>query len=443
MHCFLSLCCCLSISVASLFAFQNEANAEDWAQWRGKHRDGQWNESGTLETFTDKNLKTLWRQPIGAGYSGPTVADGRAYVTGRSENPKQVETINCFDAKTGKPIWDITYPAIYTVGYTAGPRASVTIDETRAYALGAMGMLHCVKADDGEVIWKKDLDAQYNISKSKRMPIWGIACSPIIYGDTVVIVVGGGQGAALVAFNKKTGDEVWRSLDDPIQYSSPILTKQNGKDVLVCWTGAAVVGLNPATGETYWSHPFKPSRMPIGIATPLIKDRKIFLTSFYDGSLMLEMSNEDMTVKGLWSAKGPNERKTKALHSIISTPIWIEDHIYGVDSYGQLRCLKADDGQRVWESQKAVAKERWGTVHFVSHGEDVWMFNEQGEVIVGRLSPEGLTELSRVKIIEPTRPQLPKRKAGVCWSHPAFANRCIYARNDNEILCIDLSKDAE
>ena len=391
--------------------------------------------------MTSENLKTSWRQPISAGYSGPTVANGKVYVSGRNDKPKQVETIYCFDSKSGKPIWNISYPAIYTVGYTAGPRASITIDDDKAYALGAMGMLHCLKADDGEVIWKKDLDAQYNISKSKRMPIWGIACSPIIYGDLVIIVVGGDNGAALVAFNKTTGEEVWRSLEDPIQYSSPVLTKQNGKDVLVCWTGASVAGLDPLTGAPYWQHPFPPSRMPIGIATPIIKDRKIFLTSFYDGSMMLEMSDQDMTVKELWSARGPNERKTKALHSIISTPIWIDDYIYGVDSYGQLRCLRAADGKRIWESQKAVAKERWGTVHFVSHGDDVWMFNEQGEIIVGRLSPEGLEEFSRVKIIEPTKPQLPSRRAGVCWSHPAFADRSIFARNDDEILCVDLSDE--
>ena len=431
----------ITVSILMFSLGHNDAIAEDWAQWRGKDRSGQWTESGVLETLTAENLKIKWRQPISAGYSGPTVANGLVYVSGRDEKPEQIETIYCFDSVTGKPKWELTYPSVYTVGYTAGPRASITIDEDRAYALGTMGMLHCLKADDGEVIWKKDLDSEYNISTSKRMPIWGIACSPIIYNDLVIIVVGGDEGAALVAFNKATGKEVWRSLEDPIQYSSPVLTKQNGKDVLVCWTGASVVGLNPTSGEPYWQHPFAPSRMPIGIATPLIKDGRIFLTSFYDGSMMLEMGDKDMTIKELWSARGPNERKTKALHSIISTPIWIDDYIYGVDSYGQLRCLKAEDGQRVWESQAAVAKDRWGTVHFVSHGNDIWMFNEQGEVIVGRLSPEGLEELSRVKIIEPTKSQLPTRKAGVCWSHPAFADRCIFARNDKEILCVDLSKD--
>ena len=244
--------CKIAALMSIILLCQGETIAEDWAQWRGKNRSGTWTETGTVETLTPENLKTLWRQPIGAGYSGPTVANGRVYVSGKTDKPEQVETIYCFDAKSGKPVWDISYPALYTVGYTAGPRASITVDEGRAYALGAMGMLHCLNADDGEVIWKTDLDTQYNISKSKRMPIWGIACSPIIYGDLVIIVAGGDNGAALVAFNKTTGEEVWRSLEDPIQYSSPVLTKQDGKDVLVCWTGASVVGLNPLTGVAYW-----------------------------------------------------------------------------------------------------------------------------------------------------------------------------------------------
>ncbi len=135
-----------------------------------------------------------------------------------------------------------------------------------------------------------------------------------------------------------------------IEHSSSVLTKQDGKDVLVCWTGASVAGMNPLTGEPYWQHPFPPTRMPIGTATPVIKGNKIFSTSLYYSSVTLELDDHEMTIKELWSARGPNERKAKSLHSIISTPIWIDAHIYGVDSYRQLRCLRAADGQRVWEN---------------------------------------------------------------------------------------------
>ncbi len=414
--------------------------ADDWNQWRGENRDGVWRETGVVDQLDDGAVKVLWRQPIGAGYSGPTVADGRVFLMDRQSKPKQMESIRCFDVASGDPLWQVEYEAVYTITYTAGPRASVTVDGGRAFALGSMGHLHCVNVEDGTVIWKRDLDSDYRISETKRLPIWGIACSPIIYGDNVILQIAGSEGACVVALQKATGKEVWRSLEDRGQYSSPVLVKQNGNDVLVCWTGDAVAGLNPASGEVYWRFPFPPTNMPIGVATPVIHEDDIFVTSFYDGSLMLRMDQSAMTVKKVWSARGPNERKTEALHSIISTPIWIGDHIYGVDSYGELRCIRAEDGSRVWENQQAVKRNRWGTIHFVGHGDRTWMFNEQGEMVVGQLSPDGLKVFSRVSIIAPTDAQLPSRKGGVCWAHPAFASRRLFVRNDQELICIDLAK---
>jgi outer membrane protein assembly factor BamB len=299
--------------------------------------------------------------------------------------------------------------------------------------------LHCIDVADGSVVWERDLDAEYEISASKRMPIWGIAASPIVFGDLVILQLGA-KNACVVGLDKATGQEVWRSLDDRGQYSSPVLIKQNGNDVVVCWTGDSVAGLNPLTGETWWRHPFRPQRMPIGVATPVFKDDRIFLTSFYDGSMMLKLSDSEMKVTELWHAVGANEKVTKALHSIISTPIWIDDHIYGVDSYGELRCIEAENGNRVWEELDAVKKNRWGTIHFVPNADDVWMYNEQGELMIGQLSPAGLKITSREKIMEPDQMRTPNRRGGVCWSHPAFADKCIFVRNDEELICISLAK---
>ncbi|MHC4371845.1 MAG: PQQ-binding-like beta-propeller repeat protein, partial [Planctomycetota bacterium] len=127
-----------------------------------------------------------------------------------------------------------------------------------------------------------------------------------------------------------------------------------------------------------------------------------------------------------------------SLHCCISTPVIDGDHIYGVDSYGELRCLDLLTGDRIWESLEAVPKDRWSNIHMVRNGDRMWMFNERGELIISKLSPEGFHEISRAKIIEPTEGQL-GRRGGVCWSHPAFADRHIYVRNDSELLCIDLS----
>ena len=224
----------------------------------------------------------------------------------------------------------------------------MTIEDDVAYTLGTMGHAFCFDAKNGKVIWQRDLDKEYGISKSKRMPIWGIAGSPLIYDDVVILHIGGADGACIVGLDKSSGKEVWRALEDRAQYASPIITQQNGKDIVVCWTGDSVAGLNPVTGETWWRYPFPPSRMPIGVATPLVQGNRLFFTSFYDGALMLEMDSQEMSVAEVWRAVGPNERRTQALHSIISTPLWLGEHIYGVDSYGEFRCLRAADGSRVW-----------------------------------------------------------------------------------------------
>jgi outer membrane protein assembly factor BamB len=408
--------------------------ADDWPQWRGPNRDGVWREEGVLEKFASEELKIQWRQPIGSGYSGPTVAGGRVFVSDRVVEPKQIERVHCFDAKTGEPQWTHSYDCVYEkVGYTAGPRASVTVNDGRAYSLGSMGHLFCFEAESGKVVWHKDLDSEYQI----RMPIWGIAASPLVENDLLIVQIGG-EKACLVAFDKKTGEERWRALDDNASYSAPIMIEQAGHRVLVCWTGESVVGMNATTGQVYWQYPCKPAKMVINIATPVLEKNRLFFTSFYDGSLMLQLKSDELAVDQLWRRSGRDEQHTDSLHSIISTPYLEGDFVYGVDSYGEFRCLDAVTGDRIWESLEPTPKSRWSTIHMVRNGQRMWMFNERGELIIARLSPQGYEEISRAKLLQPTRVQLPQR-GGVCWSHPAYAQRHVFARNDEEIVCASLA----
>jgi hypothetical protein len=134
--------------------------------------------------------------------------------------------------------------------------------------------------------------------------------------------------------------------------------------------------------------------------------------------------------------------KTDALHAMISTPVFLGDHIYGIDSYGEFRCLDAKNGDRVWEDLTAVPKARWSTIHITQNGERFWMLSERGELLIATLSPKGLSVISRAKLLEPTREQLSQR-GGVCWSPPAFASRCIFARNDRELVCASLAAEGQ
>jgi outer membrane protein assembly factor BamB len=426
-----------SVVLICLFASASRLPADDWPQWRGPGRDGVWNETGIVDRFTGSQISLRWRVPVGSGYSGPTVAGGRVYLTDRQTQPREAERVLCFDWQTGQKLWEHEYPCSYAgVQYTAGPRASVAVAGGRAFALGTMGHLHCYDAASGKLLWQKEPGRDYDV----RVPIWGVASAPLVEGELLLVQIGAADGACVVALNGKTGKEKWRALDDRASYSAPIMIQQAGRPVLVCWTGENVVGLDPASGKTLWKHPTPPKRMVINVPTPVVDQNRLFLTAFYDGSLMLKLGTDEPRVEQLWRRFGPNERETDALHAMISTPILEGDYVYGVDSYGQLRCLDARNGDRVWEDLTAVPSARWSNIHMVRNAGRVWMFNERGELIISELSPKGFHELSRAKLIEPTTEQLSSR-GGVCWSHPAYAYKHVFARNDRELVCASLAAE--
>jgi outer membrane protein assembly factor BamB len=416
---------------SGFFLFTVQSLSQDWPGWRGANRDGIWAGTELIEKFENQITLPEWRVTIGSGYSGPTVADGKVYVTDRIEEPAETEGVLCFDEKTGKKLWEFRYTCIYEgVGYPAGPRASVVINDGKAWSLGTMGHLYCFDAATGEVLWQKDLKREYQI----KMPIWGIAATPLIDGNKIILQIGGNENACVIALNKDSGEEIWRNLDDGASYSAPVIFEKNGKRVLVVWTEEHLAGMEPENGDVYWKYPWK-LKMAMGIATPVLYNDYIFVSSFYNGSLLVDLGDDYTTLEKVWQRSGENERNTDALHCVMNTPVIIDEYIYGVDSYGELRCLELLTGDRVWEDFTAVNKNRWANIHFVQNRDYTWMFNEHGELIITSLSPAGMKEISRTKIIEPTRKQLPR---GVTWSHPAFANGYIFVRNDIELISVRL-----
>ncbi len=411
--------------------------SDDWPQWRGPTRDGLWQESGLLESFETSAPRRVWRTEISNGYSGPTVANGLVYVTDRLAEPDELERVLCFDEKTGDQVWAHVYPCSYQkVSYPDGPRASVTIANGLAYSLGTLGHLRCLDAKTGKLVWKKDPGVDYDIA----MPIWGITSSPLIEKDLVIVQLGAKPDACIVGLDAKTGEERWRALEDGPSYSAPILVERGGNRVVICWTGEYVIGLDPKSGAIHWQHELPAAKMVINVPTPVIDGNRMFLSSFYDGSYLFELSDDALSAELVWARRGRSERKTDALHSMISNPIIQGDYIYGFDSYGEFRCLDIATGDRVWEDLTVVPKERWATVHSVRNGDRYWMFNDQGELIITTLSPDGVNEISRAKIIDPTPGQL-NRGGGVSWSHPAYANKHAFIRSDTELICVALGAE--
>ncbi len=410
--------------------------AQDWPDWRGANRDGVWNDPDVIQEFAGEQILIKWRVEIGPGYSGPTVSNGRVYVTDRQEEPDQMERVLCFDEQTGAEIWSFSYDCEYIgIGYPAGPRASVIIEDSRAYSLGSMGHLYCFDASSGNVLWKRDMNAEYKIN----IPTWGIAATPLIVDEKIILQIGGSENACIVALNKSTGEEIWRSMNVRAGYSAPVLIKQADKPVVVVWTVDNLAGLDAKTGEVYWEFPFE-LKYGMAVSTPVLYKDHIFVSSFASGALLVKLDQESNTAKKVWKRAGKDERNTDALHCCINTPVIVDGYIYGVDSYGELRCLEFETGDRVWEDLSAVNKDRWANIHFIQNGEHTWMFNEHGQLIISKLSPEGFHEISRTKLIEPTTGQLNRKGTGVTWTHPAFANKHVFVRNDNELVCADLSR---
>ena len=436
--------------VLSWFA-AGAAQADDWPQWLGPQRDGVWRETGIMERFPANGPVVRWRAPLGGGYAGPAVAGGRVFVTDRvlpegASNPDNPfkrddvagrERVLCFNEADGRLLWTHEYECTYTISYPAGPRTTPVVADGRVWTLGAEGHLFCFDAASGKVIWSRQLKNDFGI----RAPVWGFAGHPLLDGQRLICLVGG-DGSTVVAFDKDSGREIWRALSakEP-GYSPPMICEAGGRRQLIVWHPESLNSLDPETGRLYWSEPFA-VRVGLSLATPRKLGDLLFITSFYNGPVMMKLDAAKPAATVLWRGASHSEKDTDKLHSLMSTPFLEDGHIYGTCSYGQFRCLRADTGERVWESMTPAGaadekNRRWANAFIVKNGGRFFLYNEKGDLIIARLSPRGYEEISRAHLLDPTLIAAGRK---IVWSHPAFANRCVFTRNDKEIICVSLAK---
>jgi outer membrane protein assembly factor BamB len=326
------------------------------------------------------------------------------------------------------------YPCVYDVSYPSGPRCTPTVDGDYLYTLGAMGDLHCLAASDGSVIWSKSFTKDY----LAETPIWGFAGHPVVYQNSVICLVGG-KNALLVAFDKKTGKELWKALSakEP-GYCSPRVIEAGGKSQLVVFHPTALVSLDPATGKEYWSHEVRPM-YGMSIMAPQIEGQTMYVGGIGGAGIAVTLATDKPTAHEAW--KGT---RTTGLYPVNMTPLIHDGVMYGCDQPGVFRAVDMKDGKRLWTSMlpvsgKDVAEYNVGsgTAFLVRNGEKYFLFSEQGDLIIAKLSSKEYTELGRAHILEPSGEAFGRK---VVWSHPAFANGCIFARNDKELVCYSLKK---
>jgi outer membrane protein assembly factor BamB len=435
------------------------AVADDWPHWMGPYHDGSWREDGIVEQFHQKTAKIAWRVPIGAGYGGPAVAEDRIVVMDRVDdnhkgnavenNLRQAgqllgrERILCLSVADGSILWSHDYDCPYEIAYPTGPRYTPTIEGDRVYTLGAMGQLTCLRLNDGSVAWQKNLTTEF----STKPPIWGYASHPLVVGDQLLLPVGG-EGSAVVAFDKNTGQERWRSLSTrDIAYAPLVMYQPKPTDArqLIFWYAEGVDALDPETGKSFWhiKFPEDPRPSETSIATPRIYGDKLLITEYYTGALCLQVHSAPPGVTELWRSTTRDPKLHSSMNSLMMTPVIKDGYAYGIANdprgRGIFRCIRVDTGEEVWSKADWMTKEpeTFATGFLVAQGDRYFLFADNGELLIVRLSPAGFEEIDRAKILEPTGAA---RGRTVVWSHPAFAQGHMFVRNDKEFVCVDLRR---
>jgi outer membrane protein assembly factor BamB len=397
--------------------------ADDWPQWRGPNRDASWNETAIMQAFPDRGLEISWSAPVGPGWSSPIVAQGRVCVTDvEIARPIATERVLCFDEMTGKLLWVHHYQAGYPDWALSpdagGPRATPIIRDGKLFTLGAMGHLFCLDLVKGSVLWAKTLSKEYGVKE-----FTGITASPLIEEDLLILYICGKPNACVVAFDKNSGKEVWRALDDSFTYSSPIVISAGGKRQLIVWTQEAVTSLDPKTGRTWWREQLH-TPGDVAVSTPVFLNNRLLI-----GGLMLKLAEDKPAASVLWPE---NRAVLKRILSNTSTALLQGDYVFSAKTSGELVCLEADTGKEIWQTNSVTDLKNGSSIHLAPNGDSVFLFTNEGNLIRAHLSSQGYHELSRTHLLEPTSP-FNSRK--VVWPPPAYANHQVFARNDRLLVC--------
>ena len=397
------------------FLFALRTCACDWPQFLGPDRNGVYADSDLADSWPKEGPPVVWRKKIGQGFSGPAVSSAKLVLFHRLDDKELVE---CLDTKDGKSLWALDYPAGYRddFGFDEGPRATPTITGGKVFTFGAEGILHCLDFNSGKEIWNVNTKSRFQASKG----FFGMACSPLIEGDAVLLNIGGANGAGIVALDKTSGKLLWKTTEDEASYSSPVAATLHGRRYALFFTRRGLVALDPSNGKVFFDFPWRPRiRESVSAAAPLVIGDQVFLSASYQtGAILLRV--KDNGVEKVWSA-------LDALSNHYATSVYHDGFLYGFDGrqeMGQnLRCIELGSGKVRW------SEERFGAGTVTLAGQNLLVLRENGELVLAPASPDGFKPIARAQI-------LPN---GV-RAYPALADGHLYARSKDTLVCLDLRK---
>jgi outer membrane protein assembly factor BamB len=377
----------------------------DWPKFRGSSMDGRY--QGEIATeWPPDGLPLLWKQPVGGGYASFVVAGGRAFTI---EQRRDREVVAAYELNTGREIWTREWTAEFREPLGGdGPRATPTWDEGRVYALGATGELKVLDEASGEVVWERDILEDAGAVNLQ----WGMAASPLIVDEKVILL----PGSSVVAYDKRTGEILWKSLDEAQAYTSPMIVTLSGeRQVLVVGANRAM-GLEVEEGSILWHHPWV-TNQGINVAQPLLLDGdRVFLSAGYGhGAEVIEVTRDEsgFRARSLWSnTRMKNKFTSSVLH---------QGYVYGLDE-AILACLDPSTGELKWKGG------RYGYGQLLVASAHLVVLSERGELALVRATPEGHEELAKFQAIE-----------GKTWNHPAIADGVLLVRNASEMAAFRIA----
>ena len=382
---------------------------DGWPQFLGPNRNGILPGPRLARDWVARPPQLVWRQPIGAAWSGFVVARGFA-VTQEQRGPQ--ELVTCYDALTGKLLWthaDDTRYASTLAG--EGPRANPTIDGERVITAGASGILNCLNLQTGKLLWSHRVTQE----NGGAVPGWGYSVSPLVLGELVVVAAGGPDGKSLVAYRKGTGQFAWGGGNDRVGYSSPVAHELGGVRQILLFGGRAINGHDASSGQLLWHFPWPTDHPHIGIPLQLPGDRVLIGSGYGAGCAALQIRRE---TNGAWTAT--RVWKSLRLKPKFTNLVQRDGFIYGLDD-GILACLDAATGEQKWKGG------RYGHGQVILVGDLLLVSAENGEIVLVEPVPQAHRQLARFAAL--------KSKT---WNPPALAGEFLFVRNDLEAACLRL-----
>ncbi len=421
-------------------------DGDDWPQFLGPKATSASDEKGIVTPWPAKGPRIVWQKEVGVGYGMPAISRGRLFQFDRH---KDHQRLSCLKAETGEFLWKFEYPTHYVdqYGYDGGPRCCPVVEDGRVYIYGPEGMLHCVRADDGKLLWKVDTVADFGVIPN----FFGVGSTPVVEKDLLIVQVGGspkgsdevgfgrlkGDNSGVVAFDKLTGKVKYRVTDELASYSTPVLATIGERRWCFVFARGGLVGFNPADGKVDFRFPWRARVLEsVNASNPVVVGDRVLISETYGpGSALLKVKPGSAEV--VWS----DEKKAagdKSLQCHWMTPIYHDGYVYGSSGRHtagcELRCVELATGNVMW-SEPGLTRSSLLMVdgYFVCLGED-------GTLRLLKVNPKKYEEVSKVVLRDPkeTADDAPGLLKYPCWAAPILSHGLLYVRGEGRLVCLEL-----